>query len=108
MSFAPVEVSAGVSQRLLSYAISAQLNRVSNERNLGIKIMPAQDQAEGCLMLETDRAASFVLDDIQLAVAIARSRSPSAYAISTEAFSKVEPCGIMLRKDDEPFRAVAD
>ncbi len=86
----------------------AQLNRVNNERNLGIRIMPAQDQAEGFLMLETDRAAAFVLDDIQLAVAIARSKSPSAYAISTEAFSRAEPYGIMLRKDDEPFKAVAD
>jgi glutamate/aspartate transport system substrate-binding protein len=85
-----------------------QLNRVNNERNLGIRILPAQDQSEGFLMLETDRAAAFVLDDIQLAVAIARSKSPSAFMISTEAFSRAEPFGIMLRKDDESFKAVAD
>jgi len=59
-------------------------------------------------MLETGRAAVYVLDDIQLAVLIAGSKDPSAYTISEEALSKAEPYGIMLRKDDAPFKAVAD
>jgi len=59
-------------------------------------------------MLETGRAAAYVLDDVQLAVAIARSKDPSAYMISEETLSKAEPYGIMLRKDDAPFKAVAD
>ena len=56
----------------------------------------------------TGRAAAYVLDDVQLAVAIARSKDPSAYKISEEALSKAEPYGIMLRKDDAPFKTVAD
>jgi len=85
-----------------------QLNQVSTVRNLGITPLAAKDQAEAFLMLETGRAAAYVLDDVQLAVAIARSKDPSAYIISEEAFSKAEPYGIMLRREDAAFKAVAD
>ena len=85
-----------------------QLNQVNGARNLGITPLAAKDQAEAFLMLETGRAAAYVLDDVQLAVAIARSKDPSAYIISEEAFSQAEPYGIMLRKDDAAFKAVAD
>jgi glutamate/aspartate transport system substrate-binding protein len=85
-----------------------QLNQINAARNLGVTTMAAKDQAEAFLMLETGRAAAYVLDDVQLAVAIARSKDPSAYIVSDEALSKAEPYGIMLRKDDAPFKAVAD
>ena len=85
-----------------------QLNQVNAARNLGITPLAAKDQAEAFLMLETGRAAAYVLDDVQLAVAIARSKDPSAYIISEEAFSKAEPYGIMLRRDDAAFKAVVD
>ena len=85
-----------------------QLNQVNAARHLGITPLAAKDQAEAFLMLETGRAAAYVLDDVQLAVAIARSKDPSAYIISEEAFSRAEPYGIMLRKDDAAFKAVAD
>jgi glutamate/aspartate transport system substrate-binding protein len=77
-----------------------QLNQVNTAKNLGIAVLAAKDQAEAFLMLETGRAAAYVLDDVQLAVAIARSKDPSAYVIREEALS--------LRKDDAPFKAVAD
>ncbi|WOH78486.1 amino acid ABC transporter substrate-binding protein [Bradyrhizobium sp. BEA-2-5] len=85
-----------------------QLAKVNTERNLGINVMPAKDQAEAFLLLETDRAQAYALDDVQLAVAIARSKEPQAYMISEEAFSKPEPYGIMLRREDAPFKALAD
>ena len=85
-----------------------QLNQMSNARNLGVTTLAAKDQAEAFLMLESGRAAAYVLDDVQLAVAIARSKEPQAYIISQEAFSKAEPYGIMLRKDDAPFKTVVD
>ena len=34
--------------------------------------------------------------------------TPSLYQLSDEAFSLPEPYGIMLRKDDAPFKALAD
>ena len=48
------------------------------------------------------------MDDILLAAFVVGSKTPEAYAISSEAFSKAEPCGIMLRKDDPPFKEVVD
>jgi len=59
-------------------------------------------------MVETDRAVAVVLDDILLASFVAGSKDPDAYVISGDAFSKPEPYGIMLRKDDPPSRTVAD
>jgi glutamate/aspartate transport system substrate-binding protein len=75
---------------------------------LGMTIVPVQDQGEAFLMVETGRAAAFVQDDIVLAGLIAISKDPKAYMISDDAFSKPEPYGIMLRKGDVAFKAVAD
>jgi glutamate/aspartate transport system substrate-binding protein len=80
----------------------------NNRLNLGMTIVPAQDQGEAFLMVETGRAAAFVQDDVILAGLIAISKDPKAYVISDDAFSKPEPYGIMLRKDDVAFKAIAD
>jgi glutamate/aspartate transport system substrate-binding protein len=85
-----------------------QLTEANATRNLNINIIPAKDHAEAFLMVETDRATAFVMDDILLASLVASSKEPSAYVISTDAFSKPEPYGIMLRKDDPAFKKVVD
>ncbi len=85
-----------------------QINEANTERKLGLTILPAKDHAEAFLMVETGRAAAFVMDDVLLASLAASSKDPSAYEISTEALSKPEPYGIMLRKDDTEFKKVAD
>jgi glutamate/aspartate transport system substrate-binding protein len=85
-----------------------QLTEASAARNLGVNILAAKDHAEAFLMVETDRAVAFVMDDILLSSFVAGSKDPDAYVISTETFSKPEPCGIMLRKDDPAFKKVAD
>jgi glutamate/aspartate transport system substrate-binding protein len=85
-----------------------QLTEANVARSLGATIVPAKDHAEAFLMVETDRAVAFVMDDILLASLVAGSKSPSDYVISTDAFSTPEPYGIMLRKDDAPFKKVVD
>ena len=85
-----------------------QLTEANAARNLGINIIPAKDHAEAFLMVETDRAVAFVMDDILLASLVAGSKDPDAYVISKDAFSKPEPYGIMLRKDDPAFKKVVD
>ena len=85
-----------------------QLNEANAARNLGINIIPAKDHAEAFLMVESDRAVAFVMDDILLASFVASSKDPDAYVISTDAFSKPEPYGIMVRKDDVAFKKVVD
>jgi glutamate/aspartate transport system substrate-binding protein len=85
-----------------------QLNNVNNERKLGINILPANGHAEAFLMVETDRAVAFVMDDILLASLVASSKTPDAYQISSDAFSLPEPYGIMLRREDPDFKRVVD
>lgn len=84
-----------------------QLTELNAQRNLGINIIAAKDHAEAFLTVETDRAVAFVMDDILLASLAASSKAPGDYVISSEALS-VEPYGIMMRKDDAPFKKVVD
>src|SRR5712672_234292 len=85
-----------------------QLTEANAARNLGINIIPAKEHAESFLMVETDRAVAVVLDDILLASFVAGLKDPDAYVISGDAFSKPEPYGIMLRRDDPAFKKVVD
>jgi glutamate/aspartate transport system substrate-binding protein len=85
-----------------------QLTEANAARNLNLNIIPAKEHAESFLMVETDRAVAVVLDDILLASFVAGSKDPGAYVMSTDAFSKPEPYGIMLRKDDPAFKKVVD
>jgi glutamate/aspartate transport system substrate-binding protein len=85
-----------------------QVTEANAAKALGLTILPAKDHAEAFLMVETDRAVAFIMDDILLAGLIASSKDPKAYAISADAFSPPEPYGIMLRKDDPAFKKVVD
>src|SRR5258708_25780238 len=85
-----------------------QLTEANAARNLAVNIIAAKDHGEAFLMVETDRAVAFLMDDILLSSFIAGSKEPDAYVISKEAFSKPEPYGIMLRKDDPAFKKVVD
>src|SRR3954454_13739792 len=84
-----------------------QINEIGAQKNLGLNILAAKDHAEAFLMVETGRAAAFVMDDILLYSLVAGSKSPQDYAISADALS-VEPYGIMLRRDDPSFKKVVD
>jgi glutamate/aspartate transport system substrate-binding protein len=95
---------------LVSTAGTANLKQVTTlnaERNLGMNILAAKDHAEGFLMVETGRATAFAMDDILLSSLAASSKAPNDYAITKEALS-VEPYGIMLRRNDEPFKKAVD
>jgi len=84
-----------------------QITELGAQKNLGLNILAAKDHAEAFLMVETDRAAAFVMDDILLYSLVAESKSPGDYVISADALS-VEPYGIMLRRDDPAFKKVVD
>jgi glutamate/aspartate transport system substrate-binding protein len=84
-----------------------QLTALNTEKNLGINIVSANGHPEAFQMVESGRAAAFVMDDILLFGLVANSKNPKQFAISQEALS-VEPYGIMLRKDDVEFKKVVD
>src|SRR6202162_5492003 len=84
-----------------------QITEIGAQKNLGLNILAAKDHAEAFLMVETDRAAAFVMDDILLFSLVATSKSPQDYVISADALS-VEPYGIMLRREDPDFKKLVD
>ena len=84
-----------------------QITEINAAQNLGMNIISANGHPEAFQMVETGRAVAFVMDDILLASLSAASQKPGDYEISAIGLS-VEPYGIMVRKDDKAFKAVAD
>ena len=84
-----------------------QITEIGAQKGLNLNILAAKDHAEAFLMVETGRAVAFVMDDILLYSLVAGSKSPQSYEISADALS-VEPYGIMLRRDDAPFKKAVD
>jgi glutamate/aspartate transport system substrate-binding protein len=87
---------------------SVQLMRAHEKgRGIDFKEVYGKDHADSFLMLETDRAVAFVMDDNLLAGLIATSKTPTDYAIVGEVLS-VEPIAIMFRRDDAEFKKLVD
>jgi glutamate/aspartate transport system substrate-binding protein len=84
-----------------------QISELNAQRHLGLTIIGAKDNFEAFRMLESDRAAAVVMDDILLYSTVANSAAPADYVVSDDALS-VEPYGILLRRDDPAFKKVAD
>jgi len=84
-----------------------QITEINTQQNLGMNIISANGHPEAFQMVETGRAAAFVMDDILLYSLAAQARNPKDYEIDPTPLS-VEPYGIMIRKDDTAFKKVAD
>jgi len=84
-----------------------QITEINGQKGLNLNILAAKDHAEAFLMVETGRAAAFVMDDILLYSLVAGSKAPGDYVISADALS-VEPYGIMLPRGDASFKKVVD
>jgi glutamate/aspartate transport system substrate-binding protein len=85
-----------------------QVSEANTAQNLGLTILTAKDHPEAFLMVDTGRAAAFVMDDILLAGLVANSKNPAEYAISKDAFSKPEPYSFMMVRDDAAFKKAVD
>lgn len=87
---------------------SVQLMRGHEKgKNINFKEVYGKDHADSFLLLETDRAVAFVMDDNLLAGLIATSKKPGDYAVVGEVLN-VEPIAVMVRKDDPEFKKLAD
>ncbi|MES2937936.1 MAG: transporter substrate-binding domain-containing protein [Pseudomonadota bacterium] len=85
----------------------ARLVELNQQGSLRMRILAGKDHAQSFRLLETDRAAVFVMDDVLLYSMIAMSREPSGYIVTGKPLS-VEPYSIVLRKDDPEFKKLAD
>ena len=84
-----------------------QITELNGQEKLGMNILSAKDHAEAFLMVETDRAAAFFMDDILLYSLVANSKAPADYVISAQALS-IEPYSAMMPRDDPTFKKLVD
>ncbi|MGH1590219.1 transporter substrate-binding domain-containing protein [Methylobacterium phyllosphaerae] len=75
---------------------------------LGLTILQARDHAESLLMLRTGRAAAWYEDEVLLAGARSTAPDPAALIFLPAVAQTDDEYGLMLRRDDPEFKALAD
>jgi glutamate/aspartate transport system substrate-binding protein len=83
------------------------LRKLNEEKGLRMNVISARDHGEAFLILESGRAAAFMMDDALLAGEMAKARRPRDWHIVGTPQSR-EAYGCMLRKDDAGFKRVVD
>ncbi|MGJ7496898.1 amino acid ABC transporter substrate-binding protein [Variovorax sp. RT4R15] len=83
------------------------MRKISREQNLDIDLFGAKDHAESALVVQSDRADAFAMDDILLYGIRANAANPAELAVVGEPL-QVEPYAIMLRRDDPVFKKLVD
>lgn len=83
------------------------LRKVNVERSLGFDLIAAKDHADSALLVMSERADAFGMDDILLYGLRANAQNPNELAVVGESI-QVEPYAIMLRKDDPAFKKLVD
>ncbi|MFL5246537.1 MAG: glutamate/aspartate ABC transporter substrate-binding protein [Myxococcales bacterium] len=83
------------------------LRKLNEEKKLGIKITSAKDHGESFLILESGRAAAFMLDDVLLFGELAKARNRDDWTVTGSPQSR-EAYGCSMRKGDAKFKAVVD
>ena len=87
---------------------NAQVIRKYNaDQNLDMQLILGKDHADALLLVESDRAVAFAMDDILLFGLIANAKNPAALEVVGDSL-QVEPYACMLRKDDPEFKALVD
>lgn len=83
------------------------LERVSRERVLRLKVVQAQDHAEGFSMVVNKQASAFAMDDVLLYGLRANSGQPESFKVIGKSMS-IEPYAIVLPKGDAAFKKLVD
>ena len=83
------------------------IRKYSADKNLDMQLILGKDHDDSLLLVETDRAVAFAMDDILLFGLMANSKNPAALEVVGDSL-QVEPYGCMLRKDDPEFKTLVD
>ncbi|MEJ7686218.1 MAG: transporter substrate-binding domain-containing protein [Variovorax sp.] len=83
------------------------MRKYNTEKNLDMDIVLGKDHADAFLLVESDRAVAFAMDDILLFGLIANAKNPADFEVVGEAL-QVEPYACMLAKDDPAFKKLVD
>jgi glutamate/aspartate transport system substrate-binding protein len=83
------------------------LKQLNDDRVLKLTILETTDHNESFAAVADGRAVAFPMDDILLYGLISKAAKPDEFAVVGRYLS-VEPYGIMLRKNDQPFERIVD
>ena len=87
---------------------NAQVIRKYNaDKKLDMQIILGKDHDDSLLLVESDRATAFAMDDILLFGLMANSKNPATLEVVGDAL-QVEPYACMVRKDDPEFKKLVD
>ena len=87
---------------------NAQVIRKYNaDKNLDMQLILGKDHDDSLLLVESDRAVAFAMDDILLFGLRANSKNPASLEVVGDSL-QVEPYACMVRKDDPEFKALVD
>jgi len=96
----PVSVTSGTTNNTV-------MRKYDTEKKLNMQFMHGKDHADSFLLVESDRAVAFAMDDVLLFGLRAESKSPDAYQVVGDSL-QVEPYACMLRKNDPEFKKLVD
>ena len=83
------------------------IKAISDQKQLGIRILNVKDHGEGFLAVETGRVQANVSDDIQLLALAKNAKKPRDYAVVGRHLS-YEPFGLMFRRGDADFKLIVN
>lgn len=84
------------------------LRTLNEQKKMNMQIQSVKDYGEGLLILQSGRAAAYVMDDILLAGTRLQAQSPDEWTLVGTPLGAPEPYGFMVRKDDLQFKKLAD
>ena len=83
------------------------IRKYSADKNLDMQLILGKDHDDSLLLVESDRAVAFAMDDILLFGLMANSKNPAALQVVGDSL-QVEPYACMMRKDDPEFKKLVD
>ena len=83
------------------------IRKYNTDNSLNMNLILGKDHVDSMLLVESDRALAFAMDDILLFGLMANAKNPADWEVVADAL-QVEPYACMLRKDDPKFQAVVD
>ncbi len=84
-----------------------QLRSMNESKKMNMQIQSAKDYGEAFLILQSNRVAAYVMDDILLAGARTTAQNPGEWLL-TGTSTGAEPYAFMVRKDDPQFKQLVD
>ena len=83
------------------------IRKYNTDKNLDMQLILGKDHDDSLLLVESDRAVAFAMDDILLFGLMANSKNPAALQVVGDPL-QVEPYACMVRKDDPEFKKLVD